>query len=200
MTGNASSEVWKAATFQGNTYLGYEVSNFGNVRSFWKKLNLGGKIGCIRVLIAESHLLKKTIDDKGYCCLRINRNGKWTTVDISWLVLEAFVGQRPAGHEACHGPRGQQCDELSNLQWGTPAENQADRVRDGTSNRGHRQWQAKLTEQAVLVIKQRLKNGEGVVKIANQHGVNHKTISDIKSGKNWRWLDAARLQTNGNTI
>jgi hypothetical protein len=181
-------EVWKAVTLRGMPYPGYEVSDLGNVRSYWKKINHGGMIGYTRSLITESHALKKTIDDKGYYCLRINRNGRWVTVDVSWLVLEAFIGQRPKRHEACHGSRGQKCDELNNLRWGTVAENQADRVRDGTSNRGERQWQAKLTELDVLIIKQSLRNGDGVVSLAKQYGVHYKTISDIKSGKNWSWL------------
>jgi hypothetical protein len=58
--------------------------------------------------------------------------GRRNTRMVHTLVLEAFVGPRPPGKEACHG-NGQPGDNrLSNLRWGTRSENIADAVRHGT--------------------------------------------------------------------
>jgi hypothetical protein len=51
---------------------------------------------------------------------------------VHHLVLEAFVGPRPAGHEAAHGDGDKTNNALANLRWATPKENAADRYRHGT--------------------------------------------------------------------
>lgn len=47
------------------------------------------------------------------------------------VVLEAFVGPRPSGHEALHLDANRANASLSNLKWGTRSENQLQRVADG---------------------------------------------------------------------
>ena len=51
---------------------------------------------------------------------------------VHHLVLEAFVGPRPEGHEARHLNGNCQDNRLKNLQWGTPEENAADKVKHRT--------------------------------------------------------------------
>jgi hypothetical protein len=56
------------------------------------------------------------------------------------LVLETFVGPRPVGQECLHDDGDPLNNHLSNLRWGTHAENMADRVRHGRhslKNRSH---------------------------------------------------------------
>lgn len=84
------------------------------------------------------------------------------------------------GHLGCITPR--------HLSWKTRSENQMDRVQHGTSNRGERQWNAKLTDARVIDICERLRMGERQVEIARDEDVGFKTISDINTGKTWRWL------------
>lgn len=83
------------------------------------------------------------------------------------------------GHEACVNPK--------HLYWATPSENQNERVKHGTSNRGTRQWQAKLTEQDVRSIR-KLFGSKSLSEIAGQFGVSRGAIKDIQRGKNWAWL------------
>lgn len=47
---------------------------------------------------------------------------------------------------------------------------------------------AKLTESQVRQIKQRLASGETGKSLASVFGVNEQSISDIKLGRSWRWL------------
>jgi hypothetical protein len=87
--------------------------------------------------------------------------------------------------ECCHNDGGHTNNHLDNLRWDTKTSNQADRVRHGTAQRGKRNHQAKLTEAQVLAIRAdpRLQR-----EIATEHGVSHKTISNIKHRRRWGWL------------
>ena len=53
------------------------------------------------------------------------------TVLVHVLVLEAFVGPRPAGHEGRHLDDVRSNNTLSNLAWGTQGENYQDALRNG---------------------------------------------------------------------
>lgn len=48
------------------------------------------------------------------------------------LVLEAFVGPRPPGMEACHADGNKTNNALSNLRWDTKRANELDAIRLGT--------------------------------------------------------------------
>lgn len=52
-------------------------------------------------------------------------------VRVHTLVLEAFVGPRPPGLVALHGNDIGTDNRVGNLRWGTPSENQYDRVENG---------------------------------------------------------------------
>ncbi len=47
------------------------------------------------------------------------------------MLLEAFVGPRPDGYQACHRNDVATDNRLTNLYWGTPSENTLDLVRNG---------------------------------------------------------------------
>jgi len=146
----------------------YEVSDGGNVRS-----KLSGK------------LKKFTLNKKdGRIFLLLWRNNKPKNRKPHTLVLEAFVGKRPRGKECCHYDGNPQNNRLENLRWDTPKNNQADRIRHGTTNRGERCGTAKLTLEQVKEIREdnRLQR-----EIAVDYGVLQNTISRIKSGKRWAY-------------
>lgn len=92
---------------------------------------------------------------------------------------------------ACHTCRGGTvgCVNPRHLYWGTPAQNSMDKLRDGTHNRGSRQWRAKLTESDVLEIRQAARNGETHTSIAGRYGLARSTVSQIVRRKRWAWLD-----------
>lgn len=99
---------------------GYEVSSHGRVRSF-RRSPTG------RVLVGNRIT-------NGYLQLDLRRGtGKATRAGklIHCLVLEAFVGPRPDGHEACHNDGDQLNNHLSNLRWDTHVENALDTKRHG---------------------------------------------------------------------
>lgn len=84
------------------------------------------------------------------------------------------------GHEGCVNPR--------HLRWATSTENQADKLKHGTINRGERHGHAKLTRCDVREIRRCLTNGESQHSIACKFAVSRSAIRDIVIGKSWWWL------------
>ncbi|EYT61551.1 NUMOD4 motif-containing HNH endonuclease [Microbacterium sp. UCD-TDU] len=91
----------------------YEVSDLGRVRS---------KRGSRRIL-------KQQPTRDGYMVLNLSQKGAVTKRRVHHLVLEAFVGVRADGQEACHGDGERSNNRLSNLRWDTHLANMADRDR-----------------------------------------------------------------------
>lgn len=85
------------------------------------------------------------------------------------LVLEAFVGPCPKGMLCRHGDDNPLNNNVSNLSWGTPKENQRDRRRNGTTCEGMKSVGAKLTDDQVREIRRIYKNG----------GITHKTLAGM---------------------
>jgi hypothetical protein len=67
-----------------------------------------------------------------YLTVNLERGDEKRRVRIHTLVIEAFVGPRPGGLEACHGPGGSDDNSRPNLRWDTRRENMLDEVRHGT--------------------------------------------------------------------
>ncbi len=159
----------------------YEVSNLGNVRSLYR---------------SRRRRLRGDLLTPGLSCGKLTvglyKDRKRTTHLVHRLVLEAFDKPCPDGQEARHGPGGPLDNRWpENLCWGTPAQNQADRVRDGTSNRGERQWQASLTTGVVLECRHRYAAGEPQKALAAEFGVTGPAMSNAITGDTWAWLPGA---------
>lgn len=60
----------------------------------------------------------------GYAAVSLSRNDIAVKRYVHELVLETFVGPRPEGHQVRHHPNpDRRNNKLSNLRWGTPAQN-----------------------------------------------------------------------------
>lgn len=98
----------------------YEVSDLGEVRN-----------------IQSSKILKPAYVGNAtakYATVTLSMHGKQTRRRVHHLVLEAFVGPRPAGYFACHNDGIRTHNRLSNLRWDTPSANTKDTVRHGKHN------------------------------------------------------------------
>jgi len=161
-------------------YPGYFVTKCGKVWSGPKGINN-----------TTGKWLKGTAQNKrsGHLVINLWKNKKPKTQYIHRLVLEAFVGPCPEGMECRHLDGNPQNNNLSNLCWGTDAENCADRKRHGTENTGEKQGRSKLTEQNVRMIIYIQRTGELARKeIAKIFSVSPGTISDIKYKRSWKHI------------
>ena len=113
----------------------YDVSDFGRVRSIPRV-----------ILRADGRLHRRQTDHRvlktppagsgGYPEVNLSHNGRKRVVTVHTLVLEAFVGPRPARAAACHFDGDPTNNRLENLRWDSHAANGRDRVRHG------RDWNA----------------------------------------------------------
>jgi hypothetical protein len=81
--------------------------------------------------IGDLRQLKISRNKRGYCIVGLDVGGRNVSRFVHRLVLEAFVGPRPDGKEACHFPDHDKTNnQLSNLRWDTHDENEKDHYRD----------------------------------------------------------------------
>lgn len=159
----------------------YEASSAGRIRS-WKTA------GSKPRRAGEPHLLKPSPGPDGYLRVYAGTSGdKRPNKCVHHLVAEAFHGPRPRGLVVRHRDGNQTNNRASNLSWATNSVNQMDRIEHGTSNRGTRNGQHKLTEAEVLLIVER-GGGEPMQAIANSLGVSRRMVGMILSGHRWAWL------------
>jgi hypothetical protein len=104
----------------------YEVSDQGRVRSLARVVTV--KASSYRPAYARSvpeRILRPGPSNSGHLTVIL---GKHNTRLVHVLVLEAFVGPRPIGYEACHGLGGVSDNSLLNLRWDTRSSNNLDAV------------------------------------------------------------------------
>lgn len=162
----------------------YEVSNVGRVRSYIIPDSKG------ELSRRPQIILKQGVHNKGYLLVGLfNGMGGRCTARVHRLVLQEFIGQCPRNMQAAHLDGDPGNNKLDNLQWVTPKENQHHRNDHGTSNRGERQWNSKLTANNVQDIRARLDRGELQQGIADKYHVCHSVISSIFRNKSWKHLE-----------
>lgn len=123
IVGFVEAEQWKPVLGWEDLYV---VSNRGRVMSLRRSL----------ILSAQK---KKSGKDNHHWYVNLSgpaREAPWIKVQVRvavhTLVLEAFVGPRPAGMQACHWDDDGDNNHLSNLRWDTHKGNSADRERNNT--------------------------------------------------------------------
>jgi hypothetical protein len=105
----------------------YEVSNLGNVRSWWPL----GRNNTLRHL-SEPRPLKSHLRN-GYLCVGLRAGGgRILQAPVHRLVVLAFIGPRPEGMQIRHLDGNGLNNTPGNLVYGTASENQLDKIRHGT--------------------------------------------------------------------
>jgi hypothetical protein len=166
------SENWREIT----RYPGYEVSDLGRVRG-WRSRGFG--FGRLK---DHPSILKSEINHAGYARVPLNRDGRQIKESVHRLVLDAFVGPCPSGHESAHANGDRSDNRLANLRWATHEENCKDKFAHGTQPVGELCRVAILTASDVRDI--RKATGPSHV-IAAKYGVSSSAIRKILNGKNW---------------
>jgi hypothetical protein len=151
----------------------------------------------------------------GYPMVSIRGGGRSVKVLVHRLVALVFIGSPPTWrHEARHVDGNTLRCVVSNLEWGTHAENMADMVRhghQGPSNhpermargeahgsktkpgsvpRGEKSVMAKLTEVSVVDIRRDAAAGVRQSVLARKHGVTQQAIYRIVKRLCWKHVPA----------
>lgn len=159
----------------------YEVSRFGDVRS-WHTRGPGKRRASVPQNVIGS------VNREGYRQVLLSLNGRKRKHSVHILVAEAWIGPRPAGQQVRHrdGVRANCC--ASNLRYGTPVQNAADRVEHGTDPAGERNPRAVLDRGQVEEVRRRYVAGDerdGAAALARELGVARQTIGRIVRGETW---------------
>jgi hypothetical protein len=158
---------------------GIEVSSDGQVRTYWKQQPLGRGRGTRRVLGQNARQLQQ-YNRHGYRIVKVSKHEEHK---VHRLVLFAFVGPCPVGHEARHLNGNPSDNRLENLVWGTAKENNADQYRHGTRVASQRHPIAKLDSDQVAEVRRRYAAGEKQKDIAKSLGIAQSTVSSMVNYK-----------------
>lgn len=119
----------------------------------------------------------------GYATIRLQADKRVFKPYVHRIVCEAFNGPCPEGKSiVAHNDGDFTNNTPENLRWATHAENQRDRERHGTHNRGERSHLAKLTwEDAEEIRSSPLPSKV----IAAEFGVTAANVRQIRRGDTW---------------
>lgn len=181
-----------------------EAEKKGLCAMHYRRVQRGKPIGpanSTRILNARIPWLESMIGHKGDECVfwpfaYTNKYGKVDTKAVGNIPANRLMcilahGEPPSKeHEAAHSCGVAGCLNPNHLSWKTVRANAQDRILHGTSGRGSKNPQAKLTEEQVIQIRERLKSGKRGVgrRLSEEYGVSPSQISMINRRDKWGWL------------
>ena len=158
----------------------YFADENGNIFSN-KPINQYGKI-------SSEYKLLSFRKRRNYLAVNLCKESKVYSYSVHRLILETFIGKCPKGMEACHNDGNPTNNKLTNLRWDTAINNQKDRIKHNTSNRGIYNNTTKLNELQVRIIRKYPKHYRYIKFLSNIFNVSEVTILKIRNKTNWGWL------------
>ena len=158
-------EVWKTVVVDGVTYDGYEVSNYGKVRS----LNYNGTKGKVQEL-------KLTKDKDGYLQVHLWKNGKTRVAKVHRLVAFIWIPNDDTEHktQVNHIDEDKTNNHYTNLEWTTPKQNTGHGT--GIERRAKTQSKRVLCVETGIIY-------ESTVDASKQTGLSQGNIVNVCNGK-----------------
>lgn len=121
------NEVWRPIPgYEGC----YEASDLGRIRSLPRTVRFGNYQRRIK------GRTRKPVNLGPYLAVNLSVDGKAKMRTVHQLVLEAFIGPRPHGQEACHNNGDPHDNRLENLRWDTKSANSYDALQHGAHPTG----------------------------------------------------------------
>lgn len=177
---NNIMEIWKNI----ENYEGYQVSNFGNIKSLSKKVKCKNGFRTTKEKILK---LKKS--KHGYLSVQLKNKGKFFS--IHRLVAFAFIDNPENKPQVNHINGIKHDNRIDNLEWCNQSENQihayANKLQiPSLHNRpnGENQGLSKLKNEDVIFILENYKKGMGI-KFSKLFNVSQTTILNIVNKKIW---------------
>lgn len=161
----------------------YEVSNMGRVRSLDRiEVTKAGWSRPVKGVVKKAFPINASRNPKygAYQSYHIREKRKLAHV----LVMESFFcGPPPYKAEIMHLNGLRYDNRLENLKYGTRAENHRQSYAYGGKS-----GPGKLTLKDVSEIRRRTAQGEGVLKLAREYGIDKTGIARIRDGKRFAWF------------
>lgn len=159
-------EEWKDVTGFDN----YQVSNCGRLRN---KTTL--------------HILKLTLNRRGYQRTTLQQNGKKCQVVVHRLVAKEFKPNENADNLTVNHIDGNKLNNhIDNLEWLTNKENLKHADDAGLRNiKGEKHHEAKLTEDDVLNIRN---SNESITVLAEYYNMTYQAIYKVRKRLSWKHI------------
>ena len=182
-------EIWKSVP----GYPGYEASTLGRIRSVDRFLEYEGRWGTTKRLHRGRVLrLKRKPNGCGLTYLTFYADGGFTP-QVNRTVCLTFNGEPPSKkHEAAHLDGKTENNRPENLEWKTPIENAADKVRHGTAPIGTKNAMSRLNDEAAADIIDRYASGETSKGLAAEYKVSVSNIRIIARGDSWKHVESTQ--------
>jgi len=178
-------EVWKSVVgFEGI----YEVSNLSRVRSVDRFVEYRSDAKKSGGKFIRGVLMSPRKNRSGHWNVSLARNNKYVKRCIHRIMAEAHIPNPNDLPCALHIDDDKNNNHISNIYWGTHAQNGKDMIENGTVSRGSKHKPSKLTEEQVLDIRKCLEKGDSGEVIAERYNVEKSTISCIKNRKTWKHI------------
>jgi len=149
------------------------------IERFWSKVDLGGPDDCWP--------WQASVNSNGYGRFKI---ASYETATASRFALIATEQREPAGMHVLHRCDNPPCCNPAHLHFGTAGQNMADKISRGRhasgDQSGANNGRAKLNEQHIALIINRLRSGWTNTRIAADLPVTHSMVSLIRLGRMWR--------------
>lgn len=171
---NLDGEEWEKIPFNEEFY---QISNYGRVKSFQK--------GMVKIL-------KPKLNNCGYLCIELYKNGKYKKCKIHRLVAEAFIPNPENKETVDHKYNNKFDNYYENLSWKTQSENNQAAYDTGAKKSGEESYQAKLTNEQVRFIRENYIPNDlkfGALALSERFCVRLDSIYNVVTGKTYRHID-----------
>lgn len=164
----------------------YEASSAGRVRSLDRRVrDSRGQWRALRGRVLQESMASTL----GHRKVNLCKDGTPRRTPVHKIVAAAFLG--PArGRQVRHLDGNPRNNAVGNLAYGTQADNEADKVAHGRSNRGERCGSAVLTREDVRCIRVARAFGVSDAELAVALGVSCGAVYAARTRRRWAWLDA----------
>ena len=188
-------EVWKdVVDFEGL----YQVSNLGRVRSVDHYVSYNDSMGrTIKNKFQRGKVIAVRDHEFGYDIVTLSKDGKPYTRTVHKLMGMAFLGKtEDDGLLVRHLDGNCKNNTLGNLALGTQLDNMADALAHNTVQQGEARYNAILTKEIVLAIREEKRLGAKNIDLAAKYGLTDIKVHQLVTGAKWKsvggYIEGAR--------
>lgn len=163
----------------------YSATSDGRIISE-ERFVTGQRYGKPLVQKVKSLVLKPVMNSRGYLTVSLCKDGVRSNGVVHRVIAKTFLPPPVEGQTVVRHKEGNvMLNGKDDLEWGTHTDNNRDKIRHGTSLRGIKNPNSKLSPGKVTVIKNMIGNDFNKKAIANELGVHWSTVYKVAKGEIW---------------